>query len=340
MTTFFRRGCTGTDVTGHWRRVANVWHILCAWSLMSLRCPLEKGSPVMTKHPVRVRKSLATQDDLRNRREHCSVDVEALSALGAIAGQQLRIIRGDEEYALYTVSEVRTEDTANVVRIGLTGRRRLNTDDEFNAQLDSQVVHSTMSDEQAELNGEFVERIYDDGSNTGLIVIAPHGGDIEDHTDKQAQRVASLVADKAAVSVWLCKGYQARGAKKTWHITSTDIAPRSFPQLNSMLSRGFTDAVAFHGFERAEILVGGLAAPALKREITSEIKTAVATSNIPVRIACPSDVFGGDDPANIVNRLTISGSNGVQIEQSLLARKTHWADIADAVARVYRSRLS
>ena len=235
------------------------------------------------------------------------------------------------------MSEVRTENADNVVRMGLTGRQRLDTDEEFDAEFDSQVVHPTMSEKEAEENGEFIERLHDDGQHTGLIVIAPHGGDIEAHTDDQAQRVASCLTD-TAVSYWLCKGYHARGAEKTWHITSIDIHPGSFPMRNSVFSRRFTDAVAFHGFERDEILVGGAASAALKVEIASAIEKAVAGSNIPGRIACPDDVFGGDDPDNIVNRLTVGGANGIQIEQSLGARTEHWADIAEAVASVYRCR--
>ena len=293
----------------------------------------------MAIHPVRVRKSLPTQDDLQHRREHCSADPRALSAVGITKGQQVRVKRNDDIYALYTVTEVRTENGDNVVRMGLRGRRRLDTDEEFDAEFDSQVVHPTMSDEDAEKYGEFVERLHDDGRHTGLIVIAPHGGDIEVHTDDQAQRVARCVAD-TAVSVWLCKGYHPRGAEITWHITSVDIHPGSFPLLNSVLSRRFTDAVAFHGFERDEILVGGgTAAAALKPEIASAIEKKVARSNIPVRIAGPDDPFGGDDPCNIVNRLTVGGANGIQIEQSRAARTEHGNDIAEAVAGVYRLRL-
>ena len=229
----------------------------------------------MTVHPVVVRKSLQTQLDLRRRREHCSADARALSAVGITARQQVRVKRNDEVYALYTVSEVRTENADNVVRMGLTGRERLDTDEEFDAEFDSQVVHPTMSDKEAEENGEFIERLHDDGQHTGLIVIAPHGGDIEAHTDDQAQRVASCLAD-TAVSYLLCKGYHARGAEKTWHITSVDINPGSFPMRNSVFSRRFTDAVAFHGFERDEILVGGAASAALKVEIASAIEKAVA----------------------------------------------------------------
>jgi phage replication-related protein YjqB (UPF0714/DUF867 family) len=59
-----------------------------------------------------------------------------------------------------------------------------------------------------------------------------------------------------------------------------------------------------------------------------------------VRIASPDKGYGGDRPQNIVNRLTAGGANGIQIEQSLRARTSHWQDIADAVAEVYDPRLA
>jgi hypothetical protein len=46
--------------------------------------------------------------------------------------------------------------------------------------------------------------------HTRLIVIAPHGGDIERHTDQQAERVASRLKAKAASS-WRCKGFKEGG---------------------------------------------------------------------------------------------------------------------------------
>jgi phage replication-related protein YjqB (UPF0714/DUF867 family) len=96
----------------------------------------------------------------------------------------------------------------------------------------------------------------------GLIVIAPHGGDIEFHTDQQAERVASRLVAKA-VSSWRCKGFKGDGSFDRWHITSTDIHEASFPRLNSVISRGFTYAVAIHGFDDPEILfdISSLAAP-------------------------------------------------------------------------------
>src|ERR1700754_121868 len=175
----------------------------------------------MATRAVQVRQSF-NQEDLRTHPEHCSADGRALSAVGITGCQQVRVKRTDNQYGLYTVSEVRIEDTDDIViaRMGRSGRRRLGPDvefaDKFDAEFNSQVVHPTMSDQEARDNGEFVERLQDHCAHSGLIVIAPHGGDIEKHTDEQAQHVASRLPDKA-VSVWLCKGYHPGGAFDAWH---------------------------------------------------------------------------------------------------------------------------
>jgi hypothetical protein len=80
---------------------------------------------------------------------------------------------------LYTVSQVRQETPDNIVRMGVSGRNRLGLSGEFAATLHSQVPHPTFNDAEAEANGEFVERLDDEGVHTALIVIAPHGGDCD-----------------------------------------------------------------------------------------------------------------------------------------------------------------
>ena len=73
-------------------------------------------------------------------------------------------------------------------------------------------------------------------------MIAPHGGDIERHTDEQAEQVASRLVAKAGSS-WRCKGWKGgAGALVRWHITSTDVSAPSFPRLDLVISRGFTHA--------------------------------------------------------------------------------------------------
>ena len=251
----------------------------------------------------------------------------------------MRVKRDDGEYALYTVSEVRPESPDDVVRMGLAGRRRLRTEEPFDAVLDSQVTNQTLPERDARAAGEFIERLDDNGQNTGLIAIAPHGGAIEVHTDQQAEHVASRLATEG-VSSWRCKGWRrGGGAFERWHITSTDINPESFPRLKSVIGRGFRHAVAFHGFDEPQILIGGCAVPSLKEEVKEAIDEVMIGSGIEVRIARPEDEMGGDNPRNIVNRLTEGGASGIQIEQSFEARRSHWLAIADAVADVYAREL-
>ena len=297
----------------------------------------------MTTYDASVKKALtASQQDLINHKEHCSADPEKLATVGRERGHQVRIKRNDSEYALYTISQVRQERPDNIIRMGSTGRERLGTSDEFVGSLDSQVPHPTFDDADAETNNEFVERLKDNGTHIGLIVIAPHGGDIEPHTDQQAEYVASRLAAKG-VSLWRCKGFKGEDAFARWHITSTDIHEASFPLLNSVISRGFTYAIAFHGFDDPEIsfdiLIGGAASYSLKQEVETAIKGATTGSDITVHIASSDEKFGGDSLKNIVNRLTASGANGIQIEQSPRARSNHWREIADVVANVYSSKL-
>jgi phage replication-related protein YjqB (UPF0714/DUF867 family) len=277
-----------------------------------------------------------SQEDLVRRPEHCSADPGRLAAIGVAAGQQVRIRRTATDYGLYTVSEARDENPENVIRMGAGGRRRLGAIDEFPGVVDSQVPHPTFSQAQARANNEFIERLSDDGSQANLITLAPHGGDIEPNTDRQAERVASLLGAPLASS-WRCMGWKDGGYPfATWHITSLDICSRSFPRLARVISRGFTAAVSFHGFKRSEILIGGLASAALKESIRAAIADTTASSGIPVIIAEPCGPFSGTEPRNLVNRITAGHANGVQIEQSIAARSGHWRIISDAVAQVYR----
>jgi phage replication-related protein YjqB (UPF0714/DUF867 family) len=282
------------------------------------------------------------QQDLIDHAEHCSADPEALAAIGRARGHQVRVrLAADPNtFALYTVSETRDEIPDSFVRMGRDGRARLGDGGEFAAIVDSVVPRPGLDDADAQRLHEFVERLNHDGTHRGLIVLAPHGGDIEAHTDTQADRVAEKLAEYS-VSSWRCKGFGPGdgGATRLFHITSTDIHEASFPALASVVGRPFRYAIAFHGFRDDEILVGGGAYFRLKAEIAAKIEEAVRGAGIPVRIAGPDDVFGGDDPRNIVNRLTTNGRNGIHIEQSLRARAEHGIAIADAVAAAFAPRL-
>ncbi|MEG3439788.1 poly-gamma-glutamate hydrolase family protein [Pannus brasiliensis CCIBt3594] len=288
----------------------------------------------MPTYDANVQNVLTGQTTPINSRERCSADPDKLTAIGRAVGHQIRIKRSATEYALYTVCETRQENPENIVRMLATGASRLGSTTPFDATVDSQVPHPSYTDAQAETNSEFVERLDDNGIHTALIAIAPHGGNIEPWTDKQAERVASQMADQE-VSCWRCKGWKkGGGAFLRWHITSTDLHEASFPLLNTIINRGFSYAVAFHGFSENNILIGGGAGDQLKQDIKTAIESVISGSGISVDIAGPTSNYGGDSPRNIVNRLANGG--GIQIEQCEAARTNYWQGIADAVVSVLR----
>jgi phage replication-related protein YjqB (UPF0714/DUF867 family) len=287
------------------------------------------------------------------RREHCSAHHSRIATIGRHPGQQVRLERYAPDgvqlvdRALYTVIDVHEEEP-DVVFVGyrdpepthhdLRDRLELPNTDPFTGKINSQVPDPSLTDEEAEKHSEFVERVTDNGRHRGLIVIAPHGGTIERHTDEQAERVGQKLASKC-ISVWLCKGFRkGGGAFDRWHITSTDINEESFPKLKTVIGRHFEYAVAFHGWNEDSVCIGGSAPHDLKKKIKTTIITEVPGLESKVKTdseGCP-EAFNGNDPKNIVNRLA---TKGVQIEQSEDARKTYGVQIADSVAAVIGPRI-
>lgn len=68
-----------------------------------------------------------------NRREHCLVDAGQLESIGCALGQQVRVIKSQDQFALYTVGEVRRERPPTIVRMTAEGRERLGASGEFDA---------------------------------------------------------------------------------------------------------------------------------------------------------------------------------------------------------------
>ena len=289
----------------------------------------------MGTYNCKVNLALAEQELLIGYGEHCSADPDGLAGIGRALGEQVRVHRGDD-YALYTVVELREEKKNTDLRMALAGRQRLGTDDSFRGVCDSDCVRHDLTDAEAEAAGEMVERLDESStSHTGLVVLAPHGGMIENYTDEQAERVHSQLDGKDR-SCWRCKGWKTGGgAYDRWHITSTELHGASFPFLGDLEGRGFAYGVAFHGYGEADIAVGGAADSQLKQAVAAAIQNAVGqTYNV---VVVSSGPYAGTDPDNICNRLTANG--GVQIEQPYGARRDFGQDIADAVAAVFSALL-
>jgi phage replication-related protein YjqB (UPF0714/DUF867 family) len=288
--------------------------------------------------PISVRDPAESQDKLARKKEHCSVDPELLRSIGRAKGEQVRIRRGDD-FAIFTVTETPDEQPDAIVRVGRLGRLRLGSTQPFDARVEPTVIVPDLTVEQARERGEMVERLADDGKNTRLLILAPHGGQIEPSTDLEAERLADALS-RDRTSTWICRGYHGTGNQSAfdrWHITSTEISEASYPKLAKVADRTFAHAVSFHGMVDDRILIGGNAPTRLRTEIRDAIRAEVKDPKVIVDLAMPTDSNNGLGKTNIVNRYCPTG--GVQIEQSARVRKEHWKEVADAVARVFASKL-
>ena len=199
-----------------------------------------------------------------HRREHCVANLDQIKKIGKNIGEQVRIERPTENgtaLALYTVIGDHNRES-DIVFVGYKIRSDLEERFDlisypFTGKVEAQVTAEGLSDEQAENCSEFVESLSDNGVNQRLVVIAPHGGNIEKFTDLQADYVREQFSPDH-VSEWICKGFKkGGGAYDRWHITSTDISENSFPELKKIMGRHFEYSIAFHGWTKNYICIGG-----------------------------------------------------------------------------------
>jgi phage replication-related protein YjqB (UPF0714/DUF867 family) len=287
-------------------------------------------TPAAMSIPIVVNSALKTQS-LIGDPWSCSVSKAIAAQVGL--GAQIRVRRNANEYAIYTITEVRANDPANCVRLSYAGRQRLGTTATFNGSLRPALCTAKISDSKAMSDGEFIECLADSGNHQGLIAIAPHGGGVELNTDKQALRVVNALPN-ADVSAWVCKGWRpSGGAWERWHVTSTAIHPASFPGLASIAKRNFAYSVAFHGMGGNGVLIGGGGSSSIKQALRQAIKAKLG--NISVTVANKGNPLGGTSSNNVTNWITAGNAGGVQIEQSYLVRDKYWREVADAVTQVF-----
>jgi phage replication-related protein YjqB (UPF0714/DUF867 family) len=290
------------------------------------------------------------RDDLHDLpKEHCSANVDQIKTIGRDLYQQVRLeipTANGIIPAIYTVGNVH-EEGSDLVYVGKKIEQYVKCLQPYNTDpCEGKVkaeVTKNLNEDDARLQGEFIEQLSDNGENQELVVIAPHGGEIENKTDQQAEIVRNEISPDH-VSLWICKGFdqEDKSAYERWHITSTQINEKSFPKLNTIYERIFKYAIAFHGWTEDYICVGGSenqTPPDLKVRIKNAIRETLLAKGSDIQVyasdspeGCPG-AFNGDSEDNIVNRL---GTNGIQIEQCKEARKQYYTYIAKAIADTIR----
>lgn len=255
----------------------------------------------------------------------CRLPQSTLDAMGVEPGHQVRLVY-DGAPAVFTAGA--SADTFGSVNAG--GRDRLEAGGgSFRVDTESTVVDPALDEDTAAENGGFLERLADPGT-AELVALAPHGGYIEWGTDSQAERVSERLQ---AVSWYSAGWWPGGGAFRRWHVTSTAIHPASFPALDEISDRGFEHAVSFNGWSEPHVAIGGAAPEELREAVQAAIAPVVDAD---VRLASAT-THDGDSPANIVNWMTESGSDGVQVEQPWSVRQETKLEVADVVADVFNS---
>src|SRR5215212_9977702 len=180
-------------------------------------------------------------------KEHCRANRNQIEKIEVHRREQVRIefpTSNGTTGAIYTVSTFHN-DEEDLVFLGekiqtlLENCQNISNTHTCRGEVKAQVTIECLNDEEAEKQGELIERLRDNGQNNKLVVIAPHGGEIEPWTDKQAEYVRNQFSEHA--SLWICKGFGKGGnnAYERWHITSTEISQKSFSKLNTIFGRMF-----------------------------------------------------------------------------------------------------
>lgn len=291
-------------------------------------------------------------DENRVHPEHCKANKDQILLIGRKPEEQVRIeiptVNGNIG-AIYTLSRFFLNDEGRLI-LGNRIKDLHNCKPSANscdAVVKGKIMLKGLDDpSEAETLGELIEQASPNIQNSKLIVIAPHGGEIEPWTDVEAEFVTKSFSSVGA-ALWMCKGFSSQGnedAFERWHITSTEINTESFPKLKTLMEQNlkFDYSVAFHGWKEDFICVGGNPENQ-DTSLISDIRDAIDDTleerdpDIVVNIAPCSGDFNGDAPENIVNRL---GINSVQIEQCKKARRLHHQAIAEAVVKVLWTRIN
>jgi phage replication-related protein YjqB (UPF0714/DUF867 family) len=168
---------------------------------------------------------------------------------------------------------------------------------------------------ELEAGGESAELDYNitvrERAQSGVLIVAPHGGSIENGTTELADLVAG-----DDYSLFAFNGLKPRGRNRDLHITSHNF---DHPECLALAARHAV-VLGVHGCkgESSQVYVGGL-----DDELTALLTARLQAAGLP--LALPGHRYPGRNPLNICNR----GARGLGAQLEL----TH--DLRSPSARTY-----
>lgn len=288
----------------------------------------------MKRFEGQVRQWLTAWNTPTNR-ERCSVSEQWLTSMPLAVGDNIRL-RSEETGidAAYIIHRTHTDDGASqVVRMSAGARDKLYPDTTTPSTCPCTFVPmvpniESRSQSEAQSRQEMWEESQIHPSHE-FFVAAPHTGDLEKPTGDQARECHKHLPNS---SLWCCHAYDNHTYPidfNRWHITSAALSPNSFPALSRAYASTYRAAVSWHGFGNDEVLIGGLAPMEVREKVAASLD---ALGAVPAR-AASDEPYDGDNPDNFVNKITRSGIDGIQIEQSMTFRNNHALEAARVVAQ-------
>ncbi len=232
---------------------------------------------------------------------------------------------------------VADEDEERVAWMSRAGMRRLGLGDSGSVKISPFASHPeiTSRNEAEELN-EFIEQSV--SADRDILACAPHGGQIAKNTERQSLFFSS----ESDYSSWLAAGYDNENAAvDRWFVPPELINTKSFYELGELDDNNrFNFAVSFikirdEDAADADVIIGGLANRQLRGLYAEYITEALPEGR--EAIVQSEGVYDGSDTGNIVNKITDSGTRGVQVAQSQTVLASHWEKVAEACLEAHEA---
>ena len=287
---------------------------------------------------VSVRDPTDSQGSLAKKKEHCSADPDLLRSIGRSKGEQVRISGGTTSPSSPWPRRSTRPADASSGSAGSAGPGSARPQ-QFDGRVEATVIVPNLTDEQAKERGELVERLDDDGKNTGCLS-SPRTAARSSRSTDLAGRAARRRPGPQPVTTWLCRGSIPGPATSRPSTAGTSPRPRSarraIPASAKVADRPFAHAVSFHGMVDDRVLIGGAAPTRLRTEIRDAIRAGIKDPKIVVDLAMPGDA-NGLGKAQHREPLLPDGRGADRAIRP--GPQEHWEEVADAVAKVFASKL-
>jgi len=182
---------------------------------------------------------------------------------------------------------------------------------------------------QTNFFGRFAEtQYYENLNQTQLILLAPHGGQVEPNTEQIIQLINQKVA--LPTGLWYTTGIvngSLNKAFKKWHTTNKTHSVTDFSLYNTFLESTYDLAISFHVMSKEGIIIGGRSDNSVKQSLQTHLQNVYNSQQ--VIFGTPQSTLSGLNPTNFVN--TIPSTQSIHIELSRrISMENPWK-IAEAV---------